>query len=61
MGDPRSKDSMMGALISQEHMAKVESYLKYAVEDGGTVECGYGVDILQLPDRNKTVSTFECS
>ncbi len=30
----------MGALISKEHLAKVQSYISLAKSEGGTVRCG---------------------
>lgn len=40
IGDPASSSSDMGALVSQEHRAKVESYIELARELGGTIRCG---------------------
>ena len=57
VGDPKSRDTWMGALVSQEHMDKVKQYVKYANEDGGTVKCGEGVDFMNLPIENKNVSS----
>lgn len=34
----------MGALISEQHMAKVKGYVKRAMEKGATVLCGEGKD-----------------
>ena len=45
----------MGALVSKEHMAKVTGYIDLARAEKATVHCGYGVDPLQLSDRNKNV------
>lgn len=39
-GDPADPASSMGALISREHLAKVESYVALAREEGGTVLTG---------------------
>ena len=38
IGDPASCD--LGALVSQEHRAKVEGYVALAREEGGTILCG---------------------
>ena len=38
VGDPASCD--LGALVSQEHRAKVEGYVALAREEGGTILCG---------------------
>lgn len=40
VGDPRDPDTKVGALISKEHLEKVESYIRIAVEDGGKVLIG---------------------
>ena len=60
VGDPQSADSQVGALISKEHKEKVLRYIQYAIEDGGTIECGHGVDDLELPERNRKVSCINC-
>ena len=43
LGHPKSLDTTMGPLISQEHRTKVLSYYKKAVEEGATVITGGGV------------------
>ncbi len=40
VGDPLQKGTDLGALISAEHLAKVESYLALAQAEGGTIRCG---------------------
>jgi aminomuconate-semialdehyde/2-hydroxymuconate-6-semialdehyde dehydrogenase len=40
VGDPADPTTDLGALISLEHRAKVEGYLRLAVEEGGTILCG---------------------
>lgn len=40
IGDPLSADSDQGALVSEAHREKVESYLALAREEGGRVLCG---------------------
>ena len=40
VGDPSAPDTRIGALNSLAHREKVESYLKLAVEEGGTVHGG---------------------
>jgi aminomuconate-semialdehyde/2-hydroxymuconate-6-semialdehyde dehydrogenase len=40
IGDPRAESTRMGPLISQEHRARVESYIEIATADGGTVLTG---------------------
>ena len=39
-GDPRAADSDLGALVSAEHLAKVESYIALAHAEGGRLLCG---------------------
>lgn len=50
IGDPRDPKSFMGALISEAHTRKVESYIKLAQEEGGVVLAG-GSRPAGLPDR----------
>jgi aminomuconate-semialdehyde/2-hydroxymuconate-6-semialdehyde dehydrogenase len=40
VGDPSAPDTQLGALISNDHREKVESYVKLAREEGGQVLCG---------------------
>jgi aminomuconate-semialdehyde/2-hydroxymuconate-6-semialdehyde dehydrogenase len=40
IGDPLETTTDIGALISAEHLAKVESYVELARAEGGTVHCG---------------------
>eukprot|EP00095_Tigriopus_kingsejongensis_P009039 maker-scaffold1033_size68652-snap-gene-0.1 protein:Tk09039 transcript:maker-scaffold1033_size68652-snap-gene-0.1-mRNA-1 annotation:"aldehyde dehydrogenase" len=40
IGDPKDKDTKMGALVSQSHMEKVLSYIEIAKEEGGKIETG---------------------
>ncbi|HZU52788.1 MAG TPA: aldehyde dehydrogenase, partial [Holophagaceae bacterium] len=40
VGDPSDPATRIGAGISAAHRDKVESYLKLAVEEGGTIRCG---------------------
>ncbi len=40
VGDPLDEHSDLGALISPEHLAKVESYVELARAEGGTIACG---------------------
>ncbi len=47
IGDPASCD--LGALVSQEHRKKVESYVVLAQEEGGTVLCGGERPTLEPP------------
>eukprot|EP00049_Salpingoeca_infusionum_P001294 m.47117 g.47117 ORF g.47117 m.47117 type:complete len:514 (-) comp10959_c1_seq2:1367-2908(-) len=52
VGDPLQDGTRVGALVSKEHLAKVQSYVDIAREEGGTVRCGYGVDDLDVPASN---------
>lgn len=50
VGSPRDVATNIGALISKEHLTKVLGYVKLAVEEGGTIECGEGKDTpLDIP------------
>lgn len=40
VGDPKDPKTNMGALISKEHLAKVQSYIEMAKRDGGKIETG---------------------
>ncbi len=40
VGDPMDHGTDLGALISAEHLAKVESYVALARAEGGTIACG---------------------
>ncbi len=55
MGDPRDSGTQMGALISQQHMNKVLSFVRIAQKEGATIKCGETVDELNLPSGNKKV------
>ena len=39
-GSPKDESTQIGALISQEHMEKVESYIRLGIEEGGNVLAG---------------------
>ncbi len=39
-GDPLDENTQQGAVVSSDHLAKIESYVKLAVEEGGVVRCG---------------------
>ena len=40
VGDPRLETTTMGSVISQEHKAKVESYIELGLEEGGALLTG---------------------
>ncbi len=48
IGNPLDENTNLGALISREHLAKVQSYCDLAVEEGGTLLTG---GIPSLPDE----------
>jgi len=48
IGDPLQKDTTMGALISQDHLKRVMSYIDSARADGAKIECG-GERVQNLP------------
>jgi aminomuconate-semialdehyde/2-hydroxymuconate-6-semialdehyde dehydrogenase len=50
VGDPLQDTTDLGALISAEHLAKVESYVELARQEGGTIRCG-GTRPQDLGDR----------
>jgi aminomuconate-semialdehyde/2-hydroxymuconate-6-semialdehyde dehydrogenase len=49
VGDPADPSTELGALVSQAHREKVESYLKLAREEGGTILTGGGRPRLNGP------------
>ncbi|XP_041418888.1 2-aminomuconic semialdehyde dehydrogenase [Xenopus laevis] len=53
VGTPSDPTASMGALISANHLEKVRSYVKKALEEGATVLCGEGVNALDIPSENK--------
>ncbi|KAN0047454.1 hypothetical protein ACTA71_001836 [Dictyostelium dimigraforme] len=40
LGNPQSEKSGMGALISEDHLKKIEYYVQLAKDEGGTILCG---------------------
>ena len=40
IGNPKSKETNQGALVSKDHLEKVKSYISLAKEEGGTILCG---------------------
>ena len=50
VGDPLDPSSNMGAIVSDDHLAKIRSYIDLAVEEGGKVLCG-GEAPRDLPER----------
>jgi aminomuconate-semialdehyde/2-hydroxymuconate-6-semialdehyde dehydrogenase len=40
VGDPQDSTSSMGALVSEGHLQKVDSYVRLAEEEGGTILLG---------------------
>ncbi len=40
VGDPLCDDTDHGALVSEQHLAKVKSYVDLAIAEGGNIECG---------------------
>ncbi|WP_415402939.1 aldehyde dehydrogenase family protein [Tateyamaria sp. SN3-11] len=41
-GDPLNPDTQVGAIVTPEHTAKIDAYVKAAVADGATLELGGG-------------------
>jgi aminomuconate-semialdehyde/2-hydroxymuconate-6-semialdehyde dehydrogenase len=52
VGDPGDAATNLGALISQEHRQKVESYIELARAEGGEILCGGGRPELRAPFRD---------
>ena len=42
VGDPLDSETDMGALVSRDHLEKVERYIELAREEGGVIACGGG-------------------
>lgn len=40
VGDPLLEGTMIGALVSESHLSKIESYISLAQQEGGTILCG---------------------
>ncbi|CAC5415999.1 ALDH8A1 [Mytilus coruscus] len=51
VGDPKDDKSILGALISKEHLAKVKGYVQVAEKEGATILCGK--EDMNLQDKNK--------
>merc|ERR1712168_1306563 len=49
VGDPTCPKTDIGALISEAHLNKVKSFLKYAREINATIHCGETKETLELP------------
>lgn len=50
IGDPADPATTFGALVSEQHLKKVESYVELARELGGVIHCG-GRRVTELPER----------
>lgn len=59
IGDPMDPTTQQGALVSQTHLEKVDSYVRLARDLGGTVHCGGPVPASALPDRCKGGSFYQ--
>ena len=44
VGHPSDKSTDIGAIVSKEHLEKVESYIKIAEDEGGKILCG-GIEV----------------
>lgn len=40
VGDPKTEDSNLGAVVSEAHMEKILGYIQLAKQEGGTILCG---------------------
>jgi 5-carboxymethyl-2-hydroxymuconic-semialdehyde dehydrogenase len=52
VGDPLDENTVIGPMISQEHLAKVRSYIALGPKEGATLACG-GLDAPSLPQALK--------
>ena len=52
IGNPLSEDTDQGALVSDEHMKKVLSYIDLAILEGGKILCGGKREILKGKNEN---------
>ncbi|GAA6142705.1 5-carboxymethyl-2-hydroxymuconate semialdehyde dehydrogenase [Hydrogenophaga sp. 5NK40-0174] len=56
VGDPQNEKTIIGPMVSQNHLAKVRSYIELGPKEGATMVCG-GIDrpsyAAELPDRVK--------
>lgn len=50
VGDPMDADSDLGAIVSREHLEKIESHVELAIQEGGKIAAG-GKRPKTLPDR----------
>jgi 5-carboxymethyl-2-hydroxymuconic-semialdehyde dehydrogenase len=50
VGDPLDEKTIVGPMISPQHLAKVRSYIELGPKEGATLLCG-GVDAPDLPAR----------
>ena len=57
VGDPKATDSKMGAVVSKDHLEKIEHYVKLAQQSGGKVL--HGGKRVQLEGRCKDGYFFE--
>ncbi|CAH2250276.1 aldehyde dehydrogenase family 8 member A1 isoform X1 [Pelobates cultripes] len=53
VGLPSDPTACMGALISENHLAKVRGYVKKALAEGAVVLCGEDVDTMHIPLGNQ--------
>ncbi|XP_054871781.1 2-aminomuconic semialdehyde dehydrogenase [Amphiprion ocellaris] len=53
-GVPSDPSSNNGALISKEHLEKVQGFVSLAKSEGAVIHCGEGVDQLDLPEPNRS-------
>ena len=52
VGDPFDQDTKLGALVSKQHLDKVQSYLEVAREEGGKILCGG--DLVEMDGKLKS-------
>ncbi|MBL9121865.1 MAG: aldehyde dehydrogenase [Phycisphaerae bacterium] len=49
VGDPKATDTDIGAIVSRQHLEKIQSYVALAKIEGGKVVCGGGAPHLTAP------------
>jgi aminomuconate-semialdehyde/2-hydroxymuconate-6-semialdehyde dehydrogenase len=49
VGPPLNEDTQIGAVVSEQHMNKILSYIELAKQEGGTILCGGNRKILDTP------------
>ena len=56
IGDPSDENTKLGALISPEHLSKIEEYIEIAKEEGGTILTGGYPDLSKKYENGNWIS-----